>query len=189
MKISNAILKYVIMLEMLQSSQPSTLSKVLCIFLTLKFAAIQFGWRTFLQLISEHQSPKKKFLIKAAIFSEQHRLYWNESNFLSAKKFFRTPSCLEQLLFSKNYFLVTNTFSDQLLLEDKYFFSTSAVSKEELFWSKYFLRTQTSFSTVTFFEKLVLRNQLHRIYTWKDFPLTMMHSFKYTTSWSAFEIP
>ena len=52
----------------------------------------------------------------------------------------------------------------------------------------YFLRTQTSFRAVTFSEKLVLRNHRHSIYTWKDFPLTMIHSFKYNVSWSTFEI-
>ena len=41
------------------------------------------------------------------------------------KILFKIPSCLEQLLLSNNYSLVTNTFSDQLLLEDKYFFCHS----------------------------------------------------------------
>ena len=41
----------------LEYSQPSILSTVLCIFLMLKFAAIQFGQSTFFQHISEHQSP------------------------------------------------------------------------------------------------------------------------------------
>ena len=137
MKIRNASLKYVIMLEMLQSSQPSILSKILCIFLTLKFAAIQFGWRTFLQLISEHQSPKNKLIIKAAMFSEQYRLSIIDSSHLKQllfcrKIFFRIPSCLEQPLLSNNYFLVTNIFGNQLLLKDKYFFSTASVW-EELF--------------------------------------------------------
>ena len=44
--------------------------------------------------------------------------------------FFRIPSCLEQLLPSYKYFLVTNTFSNQLLLEDKYVFSTATVLVE-----------------------------------------------------------
>ena len=138
-------------------------------------------------------------------------------SYLFAKRFFRTPNCLEQLLLSKNYFLVTNTFSDQLLLEDKYFFSTATISEELHFrisnYSKHVLfRTGSSSeqlllqkknffkagiswehkpsSEQSFFsEKLVMRNQLHSIYTWKDFPLTMIHSFKYTLSWSALEIP
>ena len=42
----------------LEYSQASILSTVLCIFLMLlKFAAIQFGQRTFFQRISERQSP------------------------------------------------------------------------------------------------------------------------------------
>ena len=44
------------------------------------------------------------------------------------------------------------------------------------------------FRTVTFSEKLILRNQLHSIYIWRDFWLNIIHSFKYTTSWSDFEI-
>ena len=54
-----------------------------------KFAAIQFWQRSFFYRISEHQSSWKKFLIEAAVFSEQHRLYWNES------------SCLKQLFFAE----------------------------------------------------------------------------------------
>ena len=41
----------------LEYSQPSILSTVLCNFLMLKFAAIQFGQTSFFQLISEHQAP------------------------------------------------------------------------------------------------------------------------------------
>ena len=35
---------------------------------------------------------------------------------------------------------------------------------------------------------MVLRNQFYNIYTWKDFPLTIIHSFKYSMVSSAFEI-
>ena len=48
----------------LQYSQTSILSKVLCIFLMLKFEAIQFG----------QQQPWNKLIIEAAIFPEQHWL-------------------------------------------------------------------------------------------------------------------
>ena len=65
----------------IEYSEPSILSTVLHVFLTLEFAAIQFCQRTFFQRISEHKSPWKK-LIKAAVFSEQHRFYWNESSYL-----------------------------------------------------------------------------------------------------------
>ena len=66
----------------LEYSQTSIFSTVLCIFLTFKFSAIQFGQRTFFRGVSEHKSPWNKLLIEAAIFSEQHRLYWNESSHL-----------------------------------------------------------------------------------------------------------
>ena len=55
-----------------------------------------------------------KLLIKAAIFSEQHQLYWNESSHLK-----QLPSCLVQLLLANTYFLVINTFSDQLLASEE----------------------------------------------------------------------
>ena len=120
---------------------PSILSTVLYIFQTLKFAAIQFYQNTFFQSISEHQSPWNKLFIKAAVFSEQHRLHWNDSSHLKQlrfrrKNFFRIPSCLEQLLLHNNYSLVINTFSDKLLREDKYFFSIATVLEELFFQSK-----------------------------------------------------
>ena len=37
-------------------------------------------------------------------------------------------------------------------------------------------------------EKLALRNQILSIYTWKGFPLTIIHYFKYSVSWSGTEI-
>ena len=52
------------------------------------------------------------------------QLIFQENNF------FRTPSCLEQLRVSKNYFLVAKTFSDQVFLEGKYCFSTATTWKE-----------------------------------------------------------
>ena len=50
-------------------------SFILYIFVTLKFAAINFCQRTFFQRILELQSPRNKLLIEPVIFSEQHRLY------------------------------------------------------------------------------------------------------------------
>ena len=41
----------------IEYSQPSILSTIFYIFLTLKFAAIRFYQRTLFQRISEHQSP------------------------------------------------------------------------------------------------------------------------------------
>ena len=107
----------------IEYSQPFILSTVLYIFLTLKFVAMQFYQRTIFPCISEHESSYNKFRIEAAVFLEQHRLYWNKSRHLKQSLFhkknsFRIPSCLEQLLLPNNYPLVTNTFFDQLLLEE-----------------------------------------------------------------------
>ena len=93
------------------------------------------------------------------IFRAAHRLYWNKSSYwkqlLFCKiLFFRTSTCLEELLLFNNYLLVTNTISDQLPLEDKnvsstatvtfrrsYFFRISNCSKHILFRSRRFFRT------------------------------------------------
>ena len=107
----------------IEYSQPSILLTVLYIFPSLKYAVIQFCQRTSFQRISEDQSPWNKLLIKAAYcqsginYIEMRAATW--SSYFFVEKFFRTPSCLEQLHFSNNYFFVTNIFSDQLLLEDK----------------------------------------------------------------------
>ena len=65
-----------------------------------------------------------------------------------------------------------------------YFFKAGSSSEKllfqkNLFRSTYFLRAVT--------EKLALRNQIHSIHTWKGFPLTIIHSFKYSVSWSGTE--
>ena len=70
------------MIISIEYSQPSILLTVLFIFLTLKFAVIHFCQRTFFQCISEQQSQRNKLLIEAALFSEQHRSYQNESSHL-----------------------------------------------------------------------------------------------------------
>ena len=59
----------------------------------------------------------------------------------------------------------------------------TATFLEELLQEQFFQKT------VTFPEKLVLRNQFQGIYTWKDFQLTSIHSFKYIMVWSDFDIP
>ena len=101
---------------------------------TLKFAGIQFHQHTFFQGISEHKSPWNKLLIEAAIFRIASILRkWQQplqAATFSFKDFFRTPTCLEQLLLPNNYTLVTNAFSDQLLVEDKYVFSRATVLEE-----------------------------------------------------------
>ena len=99
---------------------------------TLKFAAIQFYQHPFFQRISEHQLPGNNFLIKAAVFSEQHRLYQNKSShlkqiFFRRNIFFKIPTCLEQLLLPNNYSLVSNTFSNS------YFLKINTFSAQRLF--------------------------------------------------------
>ena len=78
-------------------------------------------------------------------------------------RFLKISTFSAQLLFRKcYYFRISNysksTFSKHTVLLNSYFFG------KNLFRSRYLLRT------VPFSEKLVLRNQLHCIYTWKDFP-------------------
>ena len=122
--------------------QPSIPSRVLYIFLTLKFAAIKFCQRTFFQRISEHQSTWIKLLIEAAKFSGQYRLYWNESSHLKQLLFcrkisIRIPSFQEQLLLFDNYFLVTNTFSDFLI---SFFLKINTFSAQLLFRGSFLSR-------------------------------------------------
>ena len=107
----------------IEYSQISILSKALHIFLTLKFAAIQFCQRTFFLRISGYQSPRKKnkLLIEAAIFSEQHRLYWNESSYFFGKKIF---------------------FSEHLVVWSSYFFPTTS-------WRSIFFQHRHCFGGVT----------------------------------------
>ena len=134
--------------------------------MTLKFTAIKFCQRTFVQSISQHQSLWRKLLTEAAIFSGQDRLCWR--------------SHLMQLLPSNDFFMARNTSPDQLLLEDNYFpaqvpFRRSfffKIRNEEqlLFQRKNVFRSWYFLKTVTFL--IVLRNHFHSIYSWKDIPLT-----------------
>ena len=149
------------------------------IFLTLKFAAIQFCQRTFFQRNSEHQSPQNKLFIEGAIFSDQHREQPFEAATFLQKDFFKIPGCLEQLLFSNYYFLVTNIFSDQVLFECKYSFSTASVLEKLLLQNKYLFRTCTFLKQAFFYKNnlgagiyrkhslflIVPRNQFYSIYT------------------------
>ena len=70
------------------------------------------------------------------------------------------------------YFSEAGTFSEPILFQ-----------KKNIFKSRYFLQT------VFFAEKLLLHNHVRSIYTWKDFTLTSIHSFKYCMIWSYFELP
>ena len=73
------------------------------------------------------------------------------------KNFFRTPSCLGQLLLSNNYFLTINTFSDRLLLKITTFL---AQLLQNIFQNIYFFEASTSFEKLHFqknlFQELVL---------------------------------
>ena len=107
------------------------------------------------------------------------------------KYFFRTPSCLEELLLSNNYFLVTNTFSDQLLLEYKCFFSTATIMFQRSYFCRiqniYFFDADSSSKELLFQKKNLFRSRcflLHYIYIGKDFPLTITYSFKYTIGYT-----
>ena len=149
----------------LEYSQAFILLTVLCIFLTLKFAAIQFGQRTFFQCIWEHQSPWNKLIIKAAIsraelfimkweifterFSTECLIVWSS--------YFLLLSILVTILFLVSYFLKINTFSAQLLSRRNIFsrirnyseyvlfpcgvyFEQRLFQKKNLFRSRYFLK-------------------------------------------------
>ena len=71
------------------------LSTLTYVFLTLKFAGIDFYQCTFFQRVSEHKLPQNKPFTEEATFSEQQRLYWNESSYFfeaanfSQKEFFQ----------------------------------------------------------------------------------------------------
>ena len=75
------------------------------------------------------------------------------------------------------YFFEVGTSSEQPL------FQKFLVQKKNFFRSRYFLKR------VAFSGKLVLRDQFHSIYTWKDFSLTNIYSFKYIMIWKDLEIP
>ena len=113
-------------------------STLLRIFLMLKFALIQFLPTHFLSTYLRTPVNMKQTcyqsscIFKAALFI----MKWekpHEAATFSQKDFFRISSCLEQLLPSYNYFLVTNIFLNQFLTEDRYFFSKSTVSEELIF--------------------------------------------------------
>ena len=117
---------------------------------------------------------------------------------------------LKELLLSNNYFLVTstfltscliaiNTFPTQLLrknyslrisiiMEAHFFEAVTHLLRNYFFNRGTFLKSGYFLRIVTFPEKLVLRNQPHNIFPRKDFPSTIIYYFKYTLSWSDFEI-
>ena len=65
-------------------------------------------------------------------------------------------------------FFEAGTSSEQLLFQKKNFLVAGIYCEQSLFL-------------------IILHNQFHSIYTWKDFSLTIVHSFKYAMVWSDFE--
>ena len=113
--------------------------------------------------VTVKQTP---FLIEAAIPLEQQQLCWNESShlkqqFFCRRIFFSMPSCLERLVISSNYFLVTNTFLNsyflqvntfvaQILFQRSFFSRVSSYSEHIVFQSSNFFQT-AAFSEEDFF--------------------------------------
>ena len=62
-------------------------------------------------------------------------------------------------------------FLKQVFLPNSHFFRRGTVLGANISW------------------ELVLGNQPCSIYTWKDFPLTIIYSFKYSMIYSDFQIP
>ena len=111
-------------------------------------------------LIQDTSHGETNLLSKQLYF--QSRIDYNEMRDFCREIFFRIPSCLEQLLPSYKYFLLTilflisyflkiNTFSAQLLFRKSFFsrisnylehvlFRSSAYSEQLLFRGRYFLK-------------------------------------------------
>ena len=92
----------------LEYSQASIFSMVLYIFLMLKFAAIQLANVLSFSIIQNTSHREPNLLSKQLYF--QSSIDYNEMRDLHRETFLRIPSCLEQLLPSYNYFLVTIVF-------------------------------------------------------------------------------
>ena len=86
--------------------QPSILQTALYNFLMLKCPHFL---KHFSSLYFTTQSPWNKLLIEAAIFSEQQRLYWNESSHLKPL-FFQKKTFSKRLVLWRSYiFLITTS--------------------------------------------------------------------------------
>ena len=86
-----------------------------------------------------------------------------------------------QLLFRRSFFTRVTNYLEHVLFRSRCFIRTAALSEEELFRSTYF------FKTATFSDSSAQPISWH--FTWKDFPLISIHSFKYAIVRSHFEIP
>ena len=134
-------------------------------------------------------SSKQLYFQSSIDYTEMRAAPWG--SYFFANKIFSKPSCLEELLLSNNYFLVTNTFSDQLLLEYKCFFSTATIMFQRSYFCRiqniYFFDADSSSKELLFQKKNLFRSRcflLHYIYIGKDFPLTIIYSFKYTIGYT-----
>ena len=101
----------------IEYSQPSIISTVLHIFLTLKFAFIQFYQHTFCRCISNTSHRETNFLLKQLYFlrsidyTEMKTATW--SNY-----FFLITSIWSQILFLISFFLKIISFPAQLLFQE-----------------------------------------------------------------------
>ena len=105
-----------------------------------------------------------------------------------------TSSFSDQLRLADKYFLAQlllcfrePTSSGLVIIQNMYFPEVGVASKQPLFQRNNFFRSRYFLRAVTFSEMLVLRNQVCCIYTWIDYPLTIIYSFKYTKGWSDFK--
>ena len=132
-------------------------------------------------LIQDTSHGETNLLSKQLYF--QSRIVHNEMRDFCKEIFFRIPSCLEQLLPSYKYFLLTmlflisyffkiNTFSAQLLFRKSFFSRISNYSEHVLFWRSAYseqllLQRRNLFRGRYFLKKslflIVLRNQFHSI--------------------------
>ena len=113
--------------------QLSILPTALCIFLTFKFAAIQFGNALSFSAFQKTSRRETNLLSKHLYFQSsidyiEMRVAISSSCFFCRNIIFRIPNCMEQLLLSNIYFLVTNTLSKHV-----YFFQAGASSESYFF--------------------------------------------------------
>ena len=92
------------------------------------------------------------------------------------------------MLFQPSYCFGGAFSLEWVIIQHMYFFVTGSSSERLLFQKMNFFRSMYFLKRVIFF-LIVLRKQFYSIYTWKDCPLTSIHSFKYSIVWSDFEIP
>ena len=130
----------------LEYSQASIHLTVLCIFLMLKFAAIQFGKRTFFQAYFTTPVTMKQTYYKSSYISRAELIIMKWKIF--AGTFF-------QLMFRKSFFSRISNYSEYVL------FRSSAYSEQQLFQKRNFFRDRYFLQKSLFL--IVLLNQFHSI--------------------------